>query len=526
MQIGFPSAGTANAAMVGVTPSAVQSFIDLGYHVAVEQGSGAGASFSDESFADAGAELVGHEQAWGSDVVVSVGPVGPDDVARLRAQATIIGLLNPARNPELLSALALAEITALSLDAVPRISRAQSLDVLSSLSNIAGYRAVIEAANEYGALFGGQVTAAGTVKPARVLIVGAGVAGLAAIAAAGNLGAIVRAFDLRPEVGEQIESMGAQVVRLDSAHLEGVSGKSSDGYAKEMTREQASSTATMYARESQAADIIITTALIPNKPAPELITAEMVAAMKPGSVIVDLAAANGGNCALTQAGERVVSDNGVIVLGYTDLASRLPRQASQLFANNVVNLVRLMTPEADGQCELDLDDVVQAHMTVTRAGEITWPPPAVSVSATPPDEQSSGSVGHPPERPEKAGGSLRPSQSPAARRVLVGIGALAFVVIAANSPPALLSHFMVLALAVVLGYYVISRVNHALHTPLMAETNAISGIILVGAVLQIGSSSALVTVISFIAIVVASINVFGGFWVTFRMLSMFRKDDS
>lgn len=522
MRIGFPSARHAGASIVAVTPASVKMLIGLGYDVAVEQGSAAKATFSDQSYAEAGAELVEPAQAWRSDVVVTVGSPLVEDVARLRPESTLIGLLNPARNPELLSALAQAEITALSLDAVPRISRAQSLDVLSSLSNIAGYRAVIEAANEYGSAFGGQVTAAGTVQPARVLIVGAGVAGLAAIAAAGNLGAIVRAFDLRPEVAEQIESLGAQVVRLESSPAK----SSSDGYAKEMTAEQASATAKLYARESQSADIIITTALVPGKPAPELITAEMVAAMKPGSVIVDLAAASGGNCALTQPGERVVSENGVSVLGYTDLAGRLPRQASQLFANNVVNLVKLMTPAADGRCEVDFDDVVQAHMTVTRAGEVTWPPPAVAVSATPPGAAIDVSPGETSESNPPASGRLPPSKSPTGRRVLAGVGVMAFLVIAANSPPDLLSHFMVLALAIVLGYYVISRVNHALHTPLMAETNAISGIILVGAVLQIGSSSVLVTVISFLAIVVASINVFGGFWVTFRMLSMFRKDPS
>lgn len=525
MRIGFPASGQADATMVGVTPASAKLLIDLGYDVAVEQGAGAKATFSDESYGEAGAELVEGPQAWHSDVVVTVGSPYVDDVARLTPESTLIGLLNPARNPELLNALAQAEITALSLDAVPRISRAQSLDVLSSLSNIAGYRAVIEAANEYGAAFGGQVTAAGTVQPARVLIVGAGVAGLAAIAAAGNLGAIVRAFDLRPEVAEQIESMGAQVVRLEAAAADSVA-ESSDGYAKEMTGVQASATAKLYSRESKAADIIVTTALIPGKPAPELITAEMVASMKPGSVIVDLAAASGGNCALTRPGERVVSENGVSVLGYTNLAGRLPRQASQLFANNVVNLLTLLTPEADGRCELDLDDVVQAQMTVTHAGEITWPPPPVAVSALPSSAATGGSPAEPLERSEMTSGRQRVSIPPVGRRVLAGVGLLAFVLIAANSPPDLLSHFMVLGLAIVLGYYVISRVNHALHTPLMAETNAISGIILVGAVLQIGSSSVLVTVISFIAIVVASINVFGGFWVTNRMLSMFRKDPS
>ncbi len=421
--------------------------------------------------------------------------------------STLVSLMAPARSPELVERLVAGGVTGLAMDAVPRISRAQSLDVLSSMANVAGYRAVIEAAHEFGRQFTGQVTAAGKVPPARVFVVGAGVAGLAAVGTAGSMGAVVRAFDVRPEVAEQVESMGAQFVAVDIEQE-----VSSDGYAKEMTAEQVEATAAMYDEEARAADIVITTALIPGRPAPELVTAETVAAMRPGSVVVDMAAANGGNVAVTETDQRVVTANGVTVLGYTDLPGRLAAQTSQLYGTNVVNLFKLLTPEKDGVVVLDLDDVVQRGMTVSRDGESMWPPPPVQVSAAP---------AKPAAMPVK---EEKPPPDPRRKYVAAGLAAVLFALAAAYSPSEFLSHFTVFVLAVFVGYYVISNVAHALHTPLMAETNAISGIILVGGILQVGSDNPAIVTLAVVAVLVASINIFGGFLVTLRMLQMFRRD--
>ncbi len=405
------------------------------------------------------------------------------------------------------------------MDAVPRISRAQSMDVLSSMANVAGYRAVIEAAHEFGRLFTGQVTAAGKVPPARVFVVGAGVAGLAAIGAAGSLGAIVRAFDVRPEVAEQVESMGAQFVTIDDPAMEAAA--STDGYAKEMTAEQEAATAAMYDEEARAADIVITTALIPGRPAPQLVSAETVAAMRPGSVVVDMAAANGGNVAATVKDERVVTDNGVTVLGYTDLAGRLAAQTSQLYGTNIVNLLKLLTPAKDGVLTLDMDDVVQRGIAVTRSveggggtAEVMWPPPPVQVSAaTTTTQVLPAAEAAPPPKPV----------DPRRKWYAAGLAAVVFLALATLAPPSFLPSLTVFVLAVVIGFYVIGNVHHALHTPLMSVTNAISGIIVVGAVLQAPVDNLAVQVIAGVAILLASINVFGGFLVTRRMLNMFQK---
>ena len=343
MRIGIPRESRPGETLVAATAKTASQLAALGYDVVVEQGAGAAADQPDVAFTDAGVRVVPADEVWSSDVVVKVNAPTDDEIGRLRPGATVISLMAPARSPELVERLSAAGVTALAMDAVPRISRAQSMDVLSSMANVAGYRAVIEAAHEFGRLFTGQVTAAGKVPPARVFVVGAGVAGLAAIGAAGSLGAIVRAFDVRPEVAEQVESMGAQFVTVDMEQE-----VSSDGYAKEMTAEQEAATAAMYDEEARAADIVITTALIPGRPAPLLVTAETVAAMRPGSVVVDMAAANGGNVAATVKDERVVTANGVTVLGYTDLAGRLAAQTSQLYGTNVVNLLKLLTPEKDG----------------------------------------------------------------------------------------------------------------------------------------------------------------------------------
>ena len=515
MRIGIPREERDGERLVAATPATVAQLHKLGYDVVVEAGAGVLASYPDEAYAEAGATVVDAAIAWSSDVVATVNAPAPERLESLHDGATLVSMLAPAANPELVERLATRGVTALALDAVPRISRAQSIDVLSTLSNVAGYRAVIEAAEEYGGMFTGQVTAAGKTAPANVFVIGAGVAGLAAIGAAGSLGAQVRAFDVRPEVGEQIESMGAQFVRLEAAQQE----VSADGYASELSAEQERATMELYAAETARADVVVTTALVRGT-APTTITASMVSAMRPGSVIVDLAASGGGNCELTVPGERVVTDNGVTILGWTDLTSRMARHTSQLFGTNIVNLLRLLTPERDGNLTLDLDDPVQRGMTVTRDGEVLWPPPPVAVSAAPQATATPAVDQEEQARLEALAATRRRRR----RNVLYGLGAAAGFALLAFSPPATVSHLTILALAVIVGFYVINNVAHALHTPLMSQTNAISGIILVGALLQIGSADLLVSSIAFVAAAVASINIFGGFLVTYRMLGMFRKD--
>ena len=508
MRIGIPRESRPGETLVAATAKTASQLAALGYDVVVEAGAGAAADQPDTAFTDAGVRLGTADEVWGSDVVVKVNAPTDDEVARLRRGATVISLMAPARSPELVERLAAAGVTALAMDAVPRISRAQSMDVLSSMANVAGYRAVIEAAHEFGRLFTGQVTAAGKVPPARVFVVGAGVAGLAAIGAAGSLGAVVCAFDVRPEVAEQVESMGAEFVTVDMEQE-----VSSDGYAKEMTAEQEAATAAMYDEEARAADIVITTALIPGRPAPLLITADTVAAQRPGSVVVDMAAANGGNVAATVKDERVVTDNGVTVLGYTDLAGRLAAQTSQLYGTNVVNLLTLLTPGKDGVLTLDLDDVIQRGITITREGETLWPPPPVQVSAAPAEETKVlPAEKEPPAPPD-----------PRRRLYAAGLAAVLFLALATAAPAYFLPSLTVFVLAVVIGFYVIGNVHHALHTPLMSVTNAISGIIVVGAILQAPLDDPAVQVIAGVAILFASINVFGGFLVTRRMLNMFQK---
>jgi H+-translocating NAD(P) transhydrogenase subunit alpha len=510
VRIGIPRESRQGETLVAATPTTAGQLQGLGYEVVVERGAGTAADQPDGAFEAAGIRVTDADEVWSSDVVVKVNAPTADEIWRLRAGATVVSLMAPARSPKLIEQLQAQRVTGLAMDAVPRISRAQAMDVLSSMANVAGYRAVIEAAHAFGRQFTGQVTAAGKVPPARVFVVGAGVAGLAAIGAAGSMGAVVRAFDVRPEVAEQVESMGAEFVTVDMEQE-----VSADGYAKEMTAEQEAATAAMYDEEARNADIVITTALIPGRPAPRLVTAETVAAMRTGSVIVDMAAANGGNVELTRTDEKVVTDNLVTILGYTDLAGRLAAQTSQLYGTNVVNLVKLMTPGKDGELVLDLDDVVVRGITVARDGESMWPPPPVQVSAAPaaPAPAPVPVAADPPKPPD-----------PRRKWYAAGLAAVLFALVAAYSPPDFLGHFTVFALAVFVGYYVISNVAHALHTPLMSETNAISGIIVVGGILQVGSDNLAVTVLALVAVLVASINIFGGFLVTLRMLEMFRKD--
>jgi NAD(P) transhydrogenase subunit alpha len=512
VRIGVPQESKPGETRVAATPKTVGQLIGLGYEVVVEADAGRRASFSDAAFQEAGASVGTSADVWDSDLVIKVNAPTDEEVGRLRPGAILASLLAPALNPELVERLAGQGVTALAMDAVPRISRAQALDVLSSMANIGGYRAVVEAAHEFGSLFTGQVTAAGKVPPAKVLVVGAGVAGLAAIGTANSLGAIVRAFDARPEVAEQVESMGAEFLRVEGLEQE---GPSATGYAKEMGEDFNRRAAELYAEQAKDVDIIITTALIPGRPAPRLITADMVASMKPGSVIVDMAASNGGNVEGTVADQLVLTDNQVRIIGYTDLPGRLPTQASQLYGTNVVNLLKLLTPGKDGKAVIDFDDVVQRGMTVCRDGQSTWPPPPVAVSAAPVAAAPAAEKPAPP--PPKV-------RDPRRRYALMGLAAVLFGLVAAYSPATFLGHFTVFALAVIVGFYVISNVAHALHTPLMSETNAISGIILVGALLQIGSEDPVVRTLAFVATVIASVNIFGGFAVTNRMLQMFRKD--
>ncbi|KGN37264.1 Re/Si-specific NAD(P)(+) transhydrogenase subunit alpha [Knoellia subterranea] len=519
MRIGVPLESLPGETRVAATPKTVEQLIGLGYAVFVEHGAGRRATFEDDAYAAAGADVVGAE-VWNTDIILKINAPTTAELDLLRSGQTIVSLLSPALKPELVAALAERGVTALAMDAVPRISRAQSLDVLSSMANIGGYRAVVEAAHEFGSFFTGQVTAAGKVPPAKVLVVGAGVAGLSAIGTAGSLGAIVRAFDARSEVAEQVESMGAEFLRIDLGDAAD-DAPSADGYAKETGEDFNAKAAELYAAQARDVDIVITTALIPGKPAPRLLTEEMVASMKPGSVIVDMAAANGGNVAGSVADQKVVTDGGVTILGYTDLPGRLPTQASQLFGTNLVNLLKLTTPEKDGTFELDLDDQVQRGMTVVHEGEVLWPPPPVQVSAA---AAAPAKVAAGTEVGGRHTGEVAKPTDPRRKYLWMALGAVAFGFIAAVSPAQFLSHFTVFALAVIVGFYVISNVSHALHTPLMAETNAISGIIVVGGLLQIDSDDLVVKTLAFLAVLVASINIFGGFAVTGRMLEMFRKD--
>ncbi|EGR3963533.1 Re/Si-specific NAD(P)(+) transhydrogenase subunit alpha [Vibrio cholerae] len=512
MQIGVPREQLAGETRVAASPSSVEQLIKLGFEVCIESKAGALASFDDAAYTAAGATIGSREEIWACPLILKVNTPSDDEIALLKEGATLVSFIWPAQNPALMEKLSSKNINVLAMDAVPRISRAQALDALSSMANIAGYRAVVEAAHEFGRFFTGQITAAGKVPPAKVFVAGAGVAGLAAIGAAGSLGAIVRAFDVRPEVKEQVQSMGAEFLEVNFQETAG----SGDGYAKEMSDEFNRKAAELYAAQAKDVDIIITTALIPGKPAPKLITKEMVDSMKAGSVIVDLAAANGGNCEYTVKDQVITTDNGVKVIGYTDMVGRLPTQSSQLYATNLVNLLKLLCKEKDGNIDINFEDVVLRGVTVVKAGEITWPAPPIQVSAQP---QQKAKV-----KPTKAQKKEPEPTSPVKKLVGLAVGVGLFAWVASVAPAAFLGHFTVFVLACVVGYYVVWNVTHALHTPLMSVTNAISGIIVVGALLQIGQGSGIVTFLAFIAVLIASINIFGGFTVTKRMLEMFRKN--
>ncbi len=512
MIIGIPKESLAGENRVSGSPSSVSALIKLGFEVQVQKGAGIKASFTDEEFANSQASLVTKKVCWQSDIIFKVNAPTLDEVEQMKDGAFLVSFIAPAQSPELLELLRSKSITTLAMEMVPRMTRSQSMDALSSMANIAGYRAVIEATHHFGRFLTGQITAAGKMPPAKVMIIGAGVAGLAAIGTAGSLGAIVRAFDTRPEVKEQIESMGAEFLELDYEEPEDTG--SGDGYAKEMSKAFIDAEMALFAEQAKDVDIIITTAMIPGKPAPKLITEAMVASMKSGSIIVDLAAAGGGNCELTVAG-KVVNEDGVKIIGYTDLVSRLPNQSSQLYSNNLVSLTKLLCKEKDGNLNIDFDDQVIRNMTVVNADEITFPPPPIQVSAAPvkPVAKPVEKVAEQPAEPA----------SKSNKYIAMGVGAALFAWVASVAPADFLQHFTVFVLSCVIGYNVVWNVSHSLHTPLMSVTNAISGIIIVGAILQIGQDNLLIQILAGIAVLIATINIVGGFVVTNRMLKMFRK---
>lgn len=511
MKIGIPRESISDETRVAATPNTVKQLIKLGFDISVESGAGEKASFTDEAYLAAGAEVTDGEAVWKSDLIYKLNSPSDEEIAKIKEGATLVSFLYPGLHPELVKKLSGKKINVMAMDMVPRISRAQSLDALSSMANIGGYRAVVEAAHNFGRFFTGQITAAGKVPPAKVLVIGAGVAGLAAIGTARSLGAIVRAFDTRLEVAEQIESMGGEFLKLNFESDE--EGSTSGGYAKVMSDEFIKAEMALFAEQAKEVDIIVTTALIPGKPAPKLITKEMVDSMKPGSVIVDMASATGGNCEYTVPDKMTVTDSGVKVIGYNDLPGRLAAQASEMYSTNLVNLTKLLSKEKDGNINIDFEDVVLRNMSVIRDGEVTFPPPAISVSAAPVKKEAAETAVAVKEKKDSGGTKI----------TLSIVGLAFFALIGLFSPPGFLSHFTVFILACVVGYYVVWNVTHSLHTPLMSVTNAISGIIVVGALLQIGHEFDVVMILSFIGILIATINIVGGFTVTQRMLKMFSK---
>ncbi|CUX81592.1 MAG: NAD(P) transhydrogenase alpha subunit PntA [Roseibaca calidilacus] len=509
-------------ARVALTPDSAAQLQKLGHECVVQSGAGDAAGFNDATYEAAGVTVVADAQAVldASDIVVKVREPELDEVKRLREGQTLISFFWPAQNAEMLEAAKATGATVIAMDMVPRISRAQKMDALSSMANIAGYRAVIEAGNNFGRFFTGQVTAAGKIPPARVLIVGAGVAGLAAIGTSTSLGAITMAFDVRPEVSEQIESMGAEFVFLEFDEP-AQDGAATGGYAAPSSPEFREKQLAKFRELAPDVDIVITTALIPGRPAPKLWTEDMVAMMKPGSVIVDLAAEKGGNCDLTVMDERVVTENGVIIIGYTDFPSRMATQSSTLYATNIRHMLTDLTPEKDGVINHNMEDDVIRGATVTHAGEITFPPPPPKVAAiaAKPKEKVKEPT---PEEKRAAEIAAFKAQTRQQVTLLTVAGAL-LLAVGLVAPASFMQHFIVFVLSVFIGFQVIWNVAHSLHTPLMAVTNAISSIIILGALIQIGSSSMLITILAAAGIFMASINIFGGFLVTRRMLAMFQK---
>ncbi len=522
MKIGAVKERFPGEARVAMTPASAKDLQKLGHSCVIEAGAGLGAGYRDEDYAAAGVTVLPDLAAVEAeaDVLTGVRPPESDEIARLRKEQTLISFFYPGQNEDALRAAAATGASVIAMDMVPRISRAQKMDALSSMANLAGYRAVIEAANNFGRFFTGQVTAAGKIPPARVLVVGAGVAGLAAIGASVSLGAVTLAFDVRPEVAEQIESMGAEFVYLDFEG-EAQDGAATGGYAAPSSPEFRDAQLKKFRELAPDIDIVITTALIPGRPAPKLWTTDMVEMMKPGSVIVDLAAERGGNCDLTIPDEKFLTEGGVTIIGYTDFPSRMAQQASNLYAANIRHMIADLTPGKDGILVHDMEDDVIRGATVAHGGEVTWPPPPPKIQAIAVQKR---------EKPKELTREERHAQEAAAFRrqtvtqvsLLAGGGAL-ILLAGLVAPASFMSHFVVFVLACFVGFQVIWGVAHSLHTPLMAITNGISSIIIIGALLQIGSGSWLVMVLAGLSVFMAGINIFGGFLVTRRMLAMFQK---
>ena len=513
MKIGIPRESFTGEKRVAITPDVAVKLIAMGFTVAIEPGAGVGSDYADDTYLEAGAVLQNADVLWSTaDLILKVRSPVSSEVERMRSGSWLISFIWPAQQPELMKLFASQRSTVLAMDCVPRISRAQRMDALTSMANIAGYRAVIEAAHHFGRFFTGQVTAAGKVPPAKVFVVGAGVAGLSAIGVANGLGAIVRANDTRPEVADQIRSMGAEFVPV----LFEEKGTGDGGYARTMSEGYQKAQRDTYARQAIDVDIIITTAQVPGKPAPKLITAGMVESMKPGSVIVDLAAEQGGNCELTEPGTVVVR-NGITIVGYTDMPSRLAKQSSNLYATNILRLIEYLCPNGDGKLAIDMQDDLTRGTTVVLAGEIVWPPPipkpALPSGASSPVVSQKAPPGHLVAKKTRTGHPF----------VLVTIGILFLMFVGSFAPPAFIAHFTVFVLACFVGYMVVWNVTPALHTPLMSVTNAISSIIGIGAVMQLTGSSIVIQLLAGVALTLTAINMFGGFAVTQRMLAMFRR---
>ncbi|RJG02153.1 Re/Si-specific NAD(P)(+) transhydrogenase subunit alpha [Noviherbaspirillum sedimenti] len=524
--IGIPRETYPGEKRVATVPEVVEKLIKLGFAVAVESGAGDAANFSDDTYRAADAQVVeGAAALWAAaDIVFKVRAPDANELALVRSGTTLVSFIWPAQNPELMQQLAARNVTVLAIDSLPRqLSRAQKMDALTSMAGISGYRAVIEAANAFGRFFNGQITAAGKIPPAKVFIAGAGVAGLAAIGTAANLGAIVRANDTRPEVADQVKSLGGEFVKVD--YEEEASG--GGGYAKVMSEGFQQAQREMYAKQAREADIVITTALIPGKPAPKLITAEMVQSMKPGSVIVDMAGEQGGNCELTEPGKAVVK-HGVTIIGYTDLPSRLAKQSSTLYASNLLRLTEELCKTKDGKIDVNMEDDAIRGLTVIKNGEVTWPPPPPKLSAAPAASAAKPAAVPAPKAHGHGHGAPASGTSIA---ITFGIAAALFWLIGAFAPAAFIGHFTVFVLACFIGYMVVWNVTPALHTPLMSVTNAISSIIAIGALVQVappleggtGRPDDWIRWLAVIGIVLTAINMFGGFAVTRRMLAMFRK---
>ncbi len=512
-----------NEARVAMTPDSAMQLQKLGYECVIETGAGKAAGFDDKAYKDAGVSVVKTAAAlWkAADVIVKVRPPDDTELKRFHKGQTLISFFNPGANEAGMKALSAHGTNVIAMEMVPRISRAQKMDALSSMANIAGYRAVIEAGNNFGRFFTGQITAAGKVPPAKVLVVGAGVAGLAAIGTATSLGAITYAFDVRPEVAEQVESMGAEFVFLDFKE-EQKDGAETGGYASVSSPEFHEAQLAKFRELAPEVDIVITTALIPNREAPELWTKDMVEAMKPGSVIVDLAAEKGGNCKLTVMDEKIITKNGVTIIGYTDFPSRMAAQASTLYATNIRHMLTDLTPEKDGKINHDMEDDVIRGSTVAYKGKITFPPPPPKTQAIATQPKK--------ETPKELTREEKLAQEAAAFKVqtrnqvtLLAVGGALLLGVGLVAPASFMQHFIVFVLAIFVGFQVIWGVSHSLHTPLMAVTNAISSIIILGALMQIGSGSFLVILLAALSIFMAGINIFGGFMVTRRMLAMFQK---